>query len=462
MDRNTSQGGITEEMIGEEFEDPPGAKPPHPSPRPSIWAEVTEKEWNDWHWQVRNRITKLEELQQVSELTREEIEGVIGASKALRMAITPYFVSLMDPHDSNCPIRRQVVPTRHELRVTRSDLEDPLSEDADSPVPGLVHRYPDRVLLVVTDQCPSYCRFCTRRRLVSSGRGRVRIQKIDAMVEYIRQHREVRDALISGGDGLFLSETVLEHLLSSLRRIPHLEVIRIGTRVPVYLPQRITPQLVDMLRRYHPLWINIHVNHPKEITPEMSRACAMLADAGIPLGSQTVLLAGINDCPNTIKRLVQELVRIRVRPYYLYQCDLSEGIGHFRTPVSKGIEIIEHLRGHTSGFAVPTFVIDAPGGGGKVPVMPQYLISQSDSRVVMRNYAGRILSYPEPEHYEAHDPGRCSFCADQLRRSRRGVAAVLTPAEDLPCPAVELQGQLWPLLQEGRLAIATELDRRYR
>jgi len=462
MDRNTSQGGITEEMIGEEFEDPPGAKPPHPSPRPSIWAEVTEKEWNDWHWQVRNCITKIEELQQVSELTREEIEGVIGASKGLRMAITPYFVSLMDPHDSNCPIRRQVVPTRHELRVTRSDLEDPLSEDADSPVPGLVHRYPDRVLLVVTDQCPSYCRFCTRRRLVSSGRGRVRIQKIDAMVEYIRQHREVRDALISGGDGLFLSETVLEHLLSSLRRIPHLEVIRIGTRVPVYLPQRITPQLVDMLRRYHPLWINIHVNHPKEITPEMSRACAMLADAGIPLGSQTVLLAGINDCPNTIKRLVQELVRIRVRPYYLYQCDLSEGIGHFRTPVSKGIEIIEHLRGHTSGFAVPTFVIDAPGGGGKVPVMPQYLISQSDSRVVMRNYAGRILSYPEPEHYEAHDPGRCSFCADQLRRSRRGVAAVLTPAEDLPCPAVELQGQLWPLLQEGRLAIATELDRRYR
>jgi len=423
---------------------------------------VTEKEWNDWNWQIRNRITKLEELQQVSELTPEEIEGVIAASKALRMAITPYFVSLMDPHDSNCPIRRQVVPTRHELRVTRSDLEDPLSEDADSPVPGLVHRYPDRVLLVVTDQCPSYCRFCTRRRLVSSGRGRVRIQKIDAMVEYIRQHREVRDALISGGDGLFLSETVLEHLLSSLRRIPHLEVIRIGTRVPVYLPQRITPQLVDMLRRYHPLWINIHVNHPKEITPEMSRACAMLADAGIPLGSQTVLLAGINDCPNTIKRLVQELVRIRVRPYYLYQCDLSEGIGHFRTPVSKGIEIIEHLRGHTSGFAVPTFVIDAPGGGGKVPVMPQYLISQSDSRVVMRNYAGRILSYPEPEHYEAHDPGRCSFCADQLRRSRRGVAAVLTPAEDLPCPAVELQGQLWPLLQEGRLAIATELDRRYR
>jgi lysine 2,3-aminomutase len=462
MDRNTLQGGITEEMIGEEFEDPPGAKPPHPSPRPSIWAEVTEKEWNDWHWQIRNRITKLEKLQQVSELTPEEIEGVIGASKALRMAITPYFVTLMDPHDCNCPIRRQVVPTRHELRVTRSDLEDPLSEDADSPVPGLVHRYPDRVLLVVTDQCPSYCRFCTRRRLVSSGRERVRIQKIDAMVEYIRQHHEVRDALISGGDGLFLSETVLEHLLSSLRRIPHLEVIRIGTRVPVYLPQRITPQLVDMLRRYHPLWINIHVNHPKEITPEMSRACAMLADAGIPLGSQTVLLAGVNDCPNTIKRLVQELVRIRVRPYYLYQCDLSEGIGHFRTPVSKGIEIIEHLRGHTSGFAVPTFVIDAPGGGGKVPVMPQYLISQSDSRVVMRNYAGRILNYPEPEHYEAHDPGRCSFCADQLRRSRRGVAAVLTPAEDLPCPAVEPQGQLWSLLQEGRLAIGTELDRRYR
>ncbi len=446
----------------EEVEHPPHEEPPHPGPRPSIWAEVSEDEWNDWHWQVGNRITKLEELQRVLELSPEEEEGVIGASRAFRMAITPYFVSLVDAHDTNCPIRRQVIPTRHEMRVSRSDLEDPLGEDADSPVPGLVHRYPDRVLLVVTDQCPSYCRFCTRRRLVSSGRERFSRRKIDAMVEYIRQHGEVRDALISGGDGLFLSEDALEYILSSLRRIPHLEVIRIGTRMPVYLPQRITPQLVDVLRRYHPLWINIHVNHPKEITPEMSQACAMLTGAGIPLGSQTVLLAGINDCPNTIKRLVQELVRIRVRPYYLYQCDLSEGIGHFRTPVSKGVEIIEHLRGHTSGFAIPTFVIDAPGGGGKVPLMPQYLISQSDSRVVLRNYAGRILTYPEPEHYVAHDATRCSFCTDRQRRSPAGVAAMLTPTEASALPEIEAQGEAWPLLQEGGVAIGTGSDRRYR
>jgi lysine 2,3-aminomutase len=322
-------------------------------------------------------------------------------------------------------------------------------------VPGLVHRYPDRVLLVVTDQCPAYCRFCTRRRLVSRGRETVNLEKIDRMIEYVREHGEVRDALISGGDGLFVAQPVLEHLLSGLRSISHLEVIRIGTRLPVYLPQRITPNLVEMLRRYHPLWINIHVNHPREITPEMTRACAMLADAGIPLGSQTVLLSGINDCPNVIKRLVQELVKIRVRPYYLYQCDLSEGIGHFRTPVGKGIEIIEHLRGHTSGFAIPTFVIDAPGGGGKVPVMPQYLMSQSDSRVVVRNYEGQMFSYPEPRHYEAHDPAQCRFCADQLGRPKVGVAAKLTPAE-APILAPEVGEQAWPILTGHRLAVAAE------
>ncbi len=445
----TVKGGATEEMNKEELEDPPGKKPPQPIRRPRLWAEVSEKEWNDWHWQIRNRITKLEELRRVLELTPEEEEGVIRARETLRMAITPYFVSLMDPHDPNCPLRRQVVPTSREFLFDPTDREDPLSEDSQSPVPGLVHRYPDRVLLVVTDQCPSYCRFCTRRRLVSRGQGGGSFRKIDAMVEYIGQHKEVRDALISGGDGLFLSEGMLEYLLSSLRRIPHLEVIRIGTRVPVYLPQRITPRLVDMLRRYHPLWINIHINHPKEITPEMARACALLADAGIPLGSQTVLLAGINDCPNVIKRLVQELVKIRVRPYYLYQCDLSEGIGHFRTPVSKGIEIIEHLRGHTSGFAVPTFVIDAPGGGGKVPLMPQYLLTQSDSRVVLRNYEGRLFSYPEPQHYHGHDATDCPFCADQPRRSKAGVAAVLTPAAAPSLPEEETTEELWGLMEES-------------
>jgi len=282
------------------------------------------------------------------------------------------------------------------------------------------------------------------------------------MVEYISRHSEVRDALISGGDGLFLSEGMLEHLLSSLHRIPHLEVIRIGTRVPVYLPQRITPRLVEILRRYHPLWINIHVNHPKEITPEMAKACTMLADAGIPLGSQTVLLAGINDCPNIIKRLVQELVKIRVRPYYLYQCDLSEGIGHFRTPVSKGIEIIEHLRGHTSGFAVPTFVIDAPGGGGKVPITPQYLLSQSDSRVVLRNYEGRLFSYPEPQRYQGHDAASCPFCVDQRRRSKVGVAAMLTPTGAPQLQEEKIPSEFLRLVEEKELSLSIEGARRQR
>lgn len=442
-----------EEKYYEDWEEPPGTKPPHAGHRPVVWAGVTDEEWSDWHWQVRNRITRLDELNRVLVLTPEEEQGVIGASKAFRMAITPYFVSLMDPQDPTCPIRRQVVPTVQELQFDQSDLEDPLSEEADSPVPGLVHRYPDRVLMVVTDQCPAYCRFCTRRRLVSRGREPVSTHRMDAMIEYVRQHHEVRDALVSGGDGLFVSEPMLEYLLRGLRSIPHLEIIRIGTRLPVYLPQRITPQLVDMLRRYHPLWINIHVNHPQEITPEMARACGMLADAGIPLGSQTVLLAGINDCPNVIKKLVQELAKIRVRPYYMYQCDLSQGIGHFRTPVSKGIEIIEHLRGHTSGFAVPTFVIDAPGGGGKVPIMPQYLMSQSDSRVVVRNYAGQMYSYPEPEQYEAHDPAHCRFCADQLGRPKVGVAAALTPGERIDL-AAQVVDQPWPPLSETELTIA--------
>lgn len=444
-----------QDMSYEDLEDPPGTKPPHVSPRPQVWAGVSEEDWNDWHWQVRNRITKLDELKQVIRLTPEEEQGVVGARGTLRMAITPYFASLMDPYDPGCPIRRQVVPTARELLVEAADREDPLGEEADSPVPGLVHRYPDRVLLVVTDQCPAYCRFCTRRRLVSRGHEVVSLEKIDRMIEYVREHSEVRDALISGGDGLFVAQPVLEHLLDGLRCISHLEVIRIGTRLPVYLPQRVTPSLVEMLRRYHPLWINIHVNHPREITPEMTRACAMLADAGIPLGSQTVLLAGINDCPNVIKRLVQGLVKIRVRPYYLYQCDLSEGIGHFRTPVGKGMEVIEHLRGHTSGFAIPTFVIDAPGGGGKVPVMPQYLMSQSDSRVVVRNYEGQMFSYPEPRRYEAHDPAQCRFCADQLGRPKVGVAAKLTPAET-PILGPEVGDQAWPLLTGHRLAVAAE------
>jgi len=323
------------------------------------------------------------------------------------MSITPYFASQMDAHDPNCPIRRQVVPTAEELHVSADELRDPLNEDAESPVPGLVHRYPDRVLLLVTDQCAAYCRHCTRRRLVGVRTERMHAEEIQRAIRYVATHPEVRDVLISGGDPLTLSESVLEPLLKGLRAIPHLEIIRLGTRVPVFLPQRITPELVNMLSKYHPLFINIHFNHPKELTPETVAACARLANAGIPLGSQTVLLRGINDCPHIMKDLMHGLLKARVRPYYMYQCDLSQGISHFRTSLSKGLEIIEHLRGHTSGLAVPTFCLDAPGGAGKVPIMPQYLISMSDKTAVVRNYAGAISAYPLPQGYTGECPPSC-------------------------------------------------------
>lgn len=342
------------------------------------------------------------------------------------MAITPYFASLMDPRNPNCPLRRQVVPTVHELEKSPYDLADPLNEDAQSPVPGLVHRYPDRVLLVVTDQCASYCRHCTRRRLVGATLWQMNRAQVDRALAYIARTPAVRDVIISGGDPLLLPENDLEYILRCLRTIPHVEIVRIDTRTPVYLPQRITPELTAMLRRYHPLYINIHFDHPKEITVETERACGLLADAGIPLASQTVLLAGINDCPNVMKALMHRLLQIRVRPYYIFQCDLSEGIGHFRTPVSTGIAIIEALRGHTSGLAVPTFVIDAPGGGGKVPIGPQYLVSQSAERVVLRNYEGALATYPQPAAYTGHRPEECPYCrAAAARGGGEGVAELL-------------------------------------
>jgi lysine 2,3-aminomutase len=364
-------------------------------------------DWNDWRWQLRHRINTPQQLKAVIEMTPEEEAGVRATCQRLRMSITPYFASLMDAKDPGCPIRRQVVPTVDELAVHPEELRDPLSEEADSPVPGVVHRYPDRVLLLITDQCASYCRHCTRRRRVGVKDERMHAEDIDRAVRYVSEHPEVRDVLISGGDPLILSESVLEALLKRLRAIPHLEIIRLGTRVPVFLPQRITPQLVDMLSKYHPLWINIHFNHPKEVTPETAEACARLANAGIPLGSQTVLLRGINDCSHIMKELMQALLRIRVRPYYIYQCDLSEGIAHFRTSISKGVEVIEHLRGHTTGLAVPTFVVDAPGGAGKIPIMPQYLISMSDRAAVLRNYAGALSAYPLPQAYSGECPPSC-------------------------------------------------------
>jgi len=399
--------------------------PPSSQNRPLIWQDVGEAKWNDWRWQLTHRLNTAEDFARVIRLTPEEEAG-LSAPGRFRVDVTPYFASLMDPDDPNCPIRRQIVPTVHELVPFEAEMADSLAEEAHSPVPGLVHRYPDRVLMLVTTQCASYCRYCTRSRVVGDPTAQFSAADYDQQLEYIARTPQVRDVLLSGGDPLVLHPKVLESLLSRLRAIPHVEVIRIGTRVPVFLPMRIDQELTAMLRQFHPLWMNIHFNHPKEITPQVRQACEMLADAGIPLGSQTVLLAGINDCPNVIKALVHELVKIRVRPYYIYQCDLVHGAGHFRTPVAKGIEIVEAIRGHTSGFCVPTYVIDAPGGGGKVPIMPHYLISQSDSRVVVRNFEGFISTYIQPAGYRPHDSATCPYCqAARPEPGQEGVNGLL-------------------------------------
>jgi lysine 2,3-aminomutase len=352
-----------------------------------------------------------------------------------RVGVTPYFASLMDPDDPACPIRRQVIPTCAELSVFAMEMTDSLAEETHSPVPGLVHRYPDRVLMLATTHCASYCRFCTRSRVVGDHCAALSSADFERQFAYIAATPEIRDVLVSGGDPLMLSARVLENLLQRLRAIPHVEVIRIGTRAPIFLPQRVTPDLTAMLARYHPLWVNIHSNHPREITPEVESALARLANAGIPLGSQTVLLAGVNDCPSIIMALVHKLVKNRVRPYYIYQCDLVHGAGHFRTPVAKGVEIMEALRGHTSGFAIPTYVIDAPNGGGKVPVSPNYVLSMSEQKVAVRNYEGLISSYAQPTDYKVHDPATCVYC--QLRRSegaQEGVAGILAGQADTVAP----------------------------
>lgn len=375
-----------------------------------LWKDVTEEQWNDWMWQLTHTIRNVEDLSKVVNLTSDEVGGVGISGETIPLNITPYYALLMDQDDPRDPVRMQSVPLSHETMKTEYDMEDPLLEDTDSPAPGLTHRYPDRVLFLVTNQCSMYCRYCTRRRFSGQVGEGVPKQQLDACLDYIRRTPQVRDVLLSGGDGLLINDKIVEYLLSSLRAIPHVEIIRIGTRAPVVFPQRITENLCNIIRKYHPVWVNTHFNHPKEITPEAIKACAMLADAGVPLGNQSVILAGINDCPNTMKKLMHDLVKIRVRPYYIYQCDLSEGIGHFRAPVGKGLEIMEALRGHTSGYAVPTFVVDAPGGGGKIPVAPNYMISQSADKVVLRNFEGVITSYPEPQGYKPHDPATCEYC----------------------------------------------------
>lgn len=358
------------------------------------WQHVPESDWRNWIWQLKNRLTSVAQLEQFMTLTPEEKAGCLFADKKLSLAITPYFFNLIDLKDPNCPIRKQVIPRAGETQLSEEEQLDSLGEDEHSPVPGLVHRYPDRVLFLVTDRCAAYCRYCTRSRLVSNAQDYNFHPDYEQALRYIESHTEVRDVLLSGGDPLLLSDKKLEHLLSRLRAIKHVEFIRIGSRIPVFLPQRITPELCEIFKQYGPVWMSIHVNHPKEATAELRDACERLSFAGVPLGNQSVLLKGINDDADVMKALVHRLLRMRVRPYYLYQMDLITGGAHFKVDVRKGLEIIESLRGHTTGYAVPQYVIDAPGGGGKVPVNPEYVESITDDEVIFRNYEGKRFTYP--------------------------------------------------------------------
>ncbi len=403
--------------------------PVFPSKRAPCYRSVPDDKWNDWRWQLSQRLNTVEDFEKLFPLTESERKA-LSTPGLFRVDITPYYASLINPDDPADPIRKQVLPTAGEVAPFTGMMEDSLAEDRHSPVPGLVHRYPDRVLMLVTTQCASYCRYCTRSRIVGDPSATFSRQEFEMQIEYLRRTPQVRDVLLSGGDPLILAPKLLEELLTRLREIPHIEIVRIGSRVPVFMPMRVTDELCAMLEQFHPLWLNIHVNHPNEITAELAQAADRLSRAGIPLGNQAVLLAGVNDCVHIQRKLVQDLLRIRVRPYYLYQCDLVEGAGHFRTPVAKGIEIIEGLRGHTSGFAVPTFCVDAPGGGGKIPLMPNYLVSFSDHKIVLRNYEGYITTYEEPLDYKPHDPQTCSFCRNKrIEPGQEGVHGLLDGQE---------------------------------
>jgi lysine 2,3-aminomutase len=383
-----------------------------------IDADVSEVLWKDWKWQVKNRIRSLRQLEDFLDLDlgEEKRKNIQQTIEKFPLSITPYYLSLIDTENfENDPVFRQAVPSIRELEMSDEDMADPLHEDEDSPVPGVTHRYPDRVLFLVSNVCAMYCRHCTRKRKVGDRDNIPSKKAIEQGLDYIRNTPMIRDVLLSGGDPFLLPDEYLDYILTELGKIEHVEMVRIGTRVPVVLPYRITDELVSMLKKHHPVWINTHFNHPRELTASARASLAKLADAGIPLGNQSVLLSGVNDCPRIMRTLVHKLVANRVRPYYLYQCDLAEGLSHFRTPVGKGIEIIESLIGHTSGFSVPTYVIDAPGGGGKIPIMPNYLISWSTNKVVLRNYEGVITTYKEPDSYEAIFCDRkCEQCDLQL------------------------------------------------
>jgi lysine 2,3-aminomutase len=364
--------------------------------RKKFFSNVSFAEWSDWHWQLRNRIQTVSALSRIIRLTDDELDALTLHRASFPFAITPYYLSLLDADSAVQPLRRAIVPVSAEMRRSAGEADDPLAEDRDSPVPGLVHRYPDRVLFLTTDFCSTYCRYCTRSRMVGHGGDcKPSYDRWNQALKYIEATPAVRDVLLSGGDPLTLPNDRLEWLLARLSRIPHVEIIRIGSKVPVVMPQRITLALTRMLKRYHPLWLSIHFTHPDELTAEVHHACTRLADAGIPLGSQTVLLAGVNDDVDTMRRLFQGLLKIRVRPYYLYQCDPIPGSAHFRAPVAKGLEIIRGLRGFTSGYAIPSYVIDAPGGGGKIPLLPEYVVERDRDGLMLKNYEGKLYQYPE-------------------------------------------------------------------
>jgi len=408
----SSYGSVSEWTPPRRFnikvEKPQSAKPAYSVPRLIIsekseafrkrfYSDASIRDWNDWRWQNRNRIRTLSDLTRIIKLSADEADAISRHSGPLPVGITPYYASLLDEYDAEQGLRRTVVPVGGEYLRSTGEDDDPLGEDHDSPVPGLVHRYPDRVLFLVTGICTTYCRYCTRSRLVgASGEKSIKKSYLEQGLDYIAATPSIRDVLMSGGDPLTMDDERIEFLLSRLRQIPHVEFIRIGTKVPAVIPQRITPSLIKILKKYGPVWLSIHFTHPDEITPETAQAVARLADAGIPLGSQTVLLKGVNDNVDTMKRLVHGLLKNRVRPYYLYQCDPISGSAHFRTPVEKGIEIIEGLRGHTTGYAVPHFVVDAPGGGGKIPLLPNYVVGRDGDDLLLRNYSHKQYRYPDP------------------------------------------------------------------
>jgi lysine 2,3-aminomutase len=375
---------------------PSDSEPGFISHAPGYWPDQAMSHWSDYKWQLRHRVDSLADLEHRLDLTDVERAGVLLAGHKLAMSITPHFFNLIDRDDPDCPIRRQVIPRIEEGWNAPEEVADPCGEDAHMPVPGLVHRYPDRVLFLVTDRCASYCRYCTRSRVVS-GVGEQHLEtQWEAAFRYLEKTPQVRDVLLSGGDPLLFSDERLDRILSRLRAIPHIQFVRIGSRIPVFLPQRITPELCAMLKKHHPLFISIHSNHPRELTSEVRDALGRLADAGIPLGNQSVLLRGVNDTVEIQKNLVHKLLMCRVRPYYLYQCDLIHGSSHLRTPVAEGVAIIEGLRGHTTGYAIPQFVIDGPGGGGKIPINPNYIVESATGRVTLRNFEGKIFDYPDP------------------------------------------------------------------